>query len=297
MTAQPRRALGKGLSALIPGAEGEDKVEKIPTSEIEVARIKPRPDQPRSRFDPEALQELAQSVKAQGVLVPLLVTPDPDGGEHFVLVAGERRLRAAKIAGLVTVPCRIIEGLDHRAIHEISLVENLQREDLNPVELAEGYRRLIDELGYTQQQVAERVGKDRVTVANSLRLLALPEPVRRMLVEGELSAGHARALLMIEGEGDKLALAHRIVKGGLTVRDIERIAKGQRAKKPAKEPDPEQRRSELAAREVARDLESSIGQPVSIAHKGNGGRLVIRYKNLDELDRIVNLLKTGSDSA
>lgn len=296
MTARPKGGLGRGLSALIPSADESSPGAPAPT-EIEVARIHPRPDQPRTRFNPEALQELVDSVKVQGVIVPLIVTPR-DGGQNFILVAGERRLRAAKAAGLVAVPCRIIEGLDDRAILEISLVENLQREDLNAIELAEGYRRLIEDLNYTQQDVAERVGKDRATVANTLRLLSLPRPVVEMVVDGKLSAGHARALLAVPGEGDRVALANRITTKGMTVRDIERIAKGHKTSAVAKkkQDDAAQRRNQLAAKEVAGDLSDAIGLPVVIQHKGPGGRLSIRYRSLDDLDRLVALLKSEAGS-
>lgn len=290
MTARPKGGLGRGLSALIPNADERPGEGAAPT-EIQVARIHARPDQPRTRFNPEALQELVDSVRVQGVIVPLIVTPRD--GSNYILVAGERRLRAAKAAGLAAVPCRIIEGLDDRAIMEISLVENLQREDLNPIELAEGYRRLIDDLNYTQQEVAERVGKDRATVANTLRLLALPSPVLDMIVEGRLSAGHARALLAVPNEGDRLSLANRILTKGMTVRDIERIAKGQKSATVAKKKadSAEQRRSQLAAKEVAQDIQNDLGLPVVIQHKGPGGKLTIRYRSLDDLDRLTELLK------
>ncbi len=295
MTPRPKGGLGRGLSALIPDepAGGEGGSAAV---EIEVARIQPRPDQPRTRFDPQALQELTDSVRSQGVLVPLIVTPSRDN--HYTLVAGERRLRAARAADLVTVPCRVIEDLDDRAILEISLVENLQREDLNAIELAEGYRRLIEDLGYTQQQVAERVGKDRVTVANTLRLLALPEPVRRMVVDGSLSQGHARALLMIEGDGERVALAHRAVKKGLTVRDVERLGK-QRKETPARRTaQDDERRNRIAAREVAEKLQGALATTVQVQHKGPGGRVVLSYGDLDELDRLTELLvKAGTKGA
>ncbi|MFH0882832.1 MAG: ParB/RepB/Spo0J family partition protein [bacterium] len=291
MTAKPRGGLGRGLSALIPTGLDETGVE-IQLTDIEVGRIYVRPDQPRAHFNPEALSELVDSVKAQGILVPLIVTPRDSGG--YTLVAGERRLRAARAAELLRVPCRVIEGLDDRAILEISLVENLQREDLNPIELAEGYRRLSEDLGYTQLEVAERVGKDRATVANTMRLLALPEPVLALVVEGKLSAGHARALLAVEGEAERVALAHRIVSRGMTVRDIERIARGQRvANGTKKTASQEERRNQLAAREVAKELEAALSIPVEIAHKGPGGKLTLKYRSLDELDRIVALLKAS----
>lgn len=291
MTAKPKGGLGRGLSALIPTGMDEANVE-IQLSDIEVSKIHARPDQPRTHFNPDALTELVESVKAQGVLVPLIVTPRDGGG--FTLVAGERRLRAARAAELLRVPCRVIEGLDERAILEISLVENLQREDLNAIELAEGYRKLSEDLGYTQQEVAARVGKDRATVANTMRLLALPEPVLVMVVKGTLSAGHARALLSVEGDAERVALAHRIVTKGMTVRDIERIARGHRvANGTKKTASQEERRNQLAAREVAKELEAALSIPVDIAHKGPGGKLTLKYRSLDELDRIVALLKAS----
>ncbi len=289
MTAKPKGGLGRGLSALIPTGMDETGAEIKPT-DIEVSRIHVRPNQPRSHFNPDALAELVQSVKAQGVLVPLIVTPRDGGG--YIVVAGERRLRAARAAELLRVPCRVIEGLDDRAILEISLVENLQREDLNPIELAEGYRRLSEDLGYTQQEVADRVGKDRATVANTMRLLALPKPVLDLVIEGKLSAGHARALLAVEGEAERVALAHRIVTRGMTVREIERIGRGQRVAAGKKRTaSREERRNQLAAREVAKDLETSLSIPVEISHKGPGGKLILKYRSLDELDHIVALLK------
>ncbi len=284
MTARPKRALGKGLSALIADASVNGK--PGPSEEIEVALIQPRPDQPRSRFDPEPLEELVKSIKSQGVLQPLLVTPRED---KYLLVAGERRLRASKIAGLVKVPCRVIDGLDDRQILEISLVENLQREDLNPIELAEGYRRLVDDLHLSHQEVADRVGKDRVTVVNTLRLLKLPEPIIGMVVEGELSAGHARSLLAIENDGERVALAHKILKHGLSVRDIEQIVQDTKAKKKSGNPKPKTE-IDLHSLEVARRLEEQIGLPVRLGHKGPGGRITIRYRNLDELDRLIAML-------
>jgi len=288
MTAKPKGGLGRGLSALIPSA-GEETV-AAPTTEIEVVRIQPRPDQPRSYFDPAALQELVQSVKSQGIIQPLIVTRR-SGEENYILVAGERRLRAARALDFITAPCRVIENLTDREILEYSIVENVQREDLNPIELAEGYKRLIDDLNYTQQDVAERVGKDRATVANTMRLLALPEPVTRMVISGDLSAGHARALLGIPVESERVALANRIVDRGLTVRDIERIVKNNRPSGKKKTEDPETRRNQLAAKEVAQNLEKEVGIPVRIIHKGPGGKFQLNYKTLDELDAIVSLFK------
>ncbi|GBE29594.1 chromosome-partitioning protein Spo0J [bacterium BMS3Bbin04] len=291
MTPRPKGGLGRGLSALIPHAD--DSSPQVETNEIEIARIHPRPDQPRTRFDPKALEELVESVRAQGVLVPLIVTPR-DG--QFMLVAGERRLRAARAAELVTVPCRVIADLSDRDILEISLVENLQREDLNAVELAKGYRRLIDEMRYTQQQVAERVGKDRATVANTLRLLALPEPVLRMLVDEELTQGHARALLSLNGEGAQVSLARAISDKGLSVREVERRIRSRKSGKKLSVRDENKRRNELAAKQVSGELQEIIELPVTVTHRGKGGQITIKYTSLDDLDRLIAMLQRGRSS-
>ncbi len=292
MTPRPKGGLGRGLSALIPNAD-ESEV-RSEANDVEVARIHPRPDQPRTHFDPKALEELVDSVKAQGVLVPLIVTPR-DG--QYMLVAGERRLRAAKAAELVTVPCRVIADLSDRDILEISLVENLQREDLNPVELAKGYRRLIDEMRYTQQQVAERVGKDRATVANTLRLLALPEPVLRMLVDEELTQGHARALLSLTSEGAQVSMARSISDNGLSVREVERRIRGRKGGKKPLSRDDNKRRNELAAKQVSGELQEILDLPVKVTHRGRGGQITIKYGSLDDLDRLIALLQRGRGSS
>jgi ParB family transcriptional regulator, chromosome partitioning protein len=292
MTPRPKGGLGRGLSALIPNAE--ESPNRTETNDVEVARIHARPDQPRTHFDPKALEELVESVKAQGVLVPLIVTPR-DG--QYMLVAGERRLRAAKAAGLVSVPCRVIADLSDRDILEISLVENLQREDLNPVELAKGYRRLIDEMRYTQQQVAERVGKDRATVANTLRLLALPEPVLRMLVDEELTQGHARALLALTSEGAQVSMARAISDNGLSVREVERRIRGRKGGKKPTSRDDNKRRNELAAKQVSGELQEILHLPVNVTHRGRGGQITIKYSSLDDLDRLIAMLQRGRGSA
>ena len=287
MTPRPKGGLGRGLSALIQPVDDPQQA-RAEADEIEVALIHARSDQPRSHFDPKALEELVESVKAQGVLVPLIVTPR-DGS--YLLVAGERRLRAAKVAGLATVPARVVPDLSDRDILEISLVENLQREDLNPVELARGYRRLIDEMNYTQHQVAERVGKDRATVANTLRLLALPEPVLRMLVEEELSQGHARALLALSSQGGQVSLAREIADKGLSVREVERRIRGRKTAKKKSAMDERRRRDELAAKQVSNELQEIIDMPVKVTHRGKGGQITIKYSSLDDLDRLIALLR------
>ncbi len=285
MTARPKGGLGRGLSALIPGAEVDGR--PAATIELEIAQILTQPDQPRRTFSPQPLEELVQSIKAQGVLQPLLVTPREG---KYLLVAGERRLRAAKAADLFKVPCRILENLNDVQILEISLVENLQREDLNPIELAEGYRRLVDDIGLNHEEVALKVGKDRVTITNTLRLLKLPQPVKEMVLSGSLSSGHARALLGIKSDNDKVEIAHNSVSNGLSVRELEKLiqvlnqnSKKKRTKKVSSQ--------DILARDTAKKLEENLGMQVKISHKNPGGKLTIHYTDLDELDRLILLLQ------
>ncbi|MDP8207646.1 MAG: ParB/RepB/Spo0J family partition protein [Candidatus Electryonea clarkiae] len=283
MTARPKGGLGRGLSALIPGA-GVDGSPSI-SIEIEIARINSRPDQPRTRFDPEPLEELVQSIRSQGVLQPLLVTPR---NSKFLLVAGERRFRAAKAAGLFTVPCRVMENLTDGQILEISIVENLQREDLNPIELAEGYKQLIEDMNLNQNEVGKRVGKDRATIANTIRLLKLPNLIIEMIENNKLSSGHARALLAIESDNKKVALAKQTVSKKLSVRDLEKII---RKRKTPKQPHKEDTLSVIHAQEAAKELTELLGLPVEINHSGPGGRLSVRYATIEELDQITRLLQ------
>jgi len=261
------RGLGRGLDALLP------KTAASPTR-LPLALIRPNPDQPRRRFDEAALAELAASIKKQGLLQPLLVRPR---GEGYELVAGERRYRAAQMAGLDEVPV-VVRELDDRSALEIALVENLQREDLNPIEEALGYQRLV-ELGYAQGEIAEAVGKARSTVTNALRLLQLDEATREALAEGRISAGHARALLMLP-EGERPAVLNRIQKEGLSVRQVERLAS-----RPKKKPAP---RNEAYA-QLARDLERQLGLKVRLVGEGKG-RLELYYYSEEELNAILERL-------
>jgi len=288
MTAERKRqALGKGLGALIPGgdeADGRGELVLVATEEVF-----PNPRQPRSRFEEKALEELAASIREQGVLQPLLVKRVPGGYE---LVAGERRLRAARMAGLERIPvlCRRVED-DQRL--ELALIENIQRENLNPVEEAQAYRELQSINKYTQEEVARRVGKDRATVANSIRLLSLPDFVKNELVAGNITAGHARALIPIKDEKTIKSMLARITGQGLSVREVERIvtrlpSSGRERKDRSARPSPE-----------TRDLESrltrKLGCRVRIHQSGRGGRLEIRFADLDELNNIVDkMLKSDS---
>ena len=267
-----RKALGRGLDALLPEETTAGTVRLIHVDEI-----KRNPFQPRQKINEQELQELVSSIREKGVLQPLLVR-QKDGG--YELVAGERRWLAAKQAGLDKVPALIIDVSDQEAL-EIALIENLQREDLNPIEEAAAYRKLIDEFGLTQAQIAERVGKDRSTIANRLRLLALHPDVISMLTEGILSEGHARVLLRLDGT-EQVKFANMVVEKGLSVRELENLIQSKKPKRMAK------RRSLQVASEFERKLTESIGMPVKLklGRKG-GGSIQIKFKNLEQLREIL----------
>lgn len=285
----PTRRLGRGLSALIP----EDLVLNDPAlpapspRAAPVDRIHPNPEQPRRTFEPDALDELAASIREHGVLSPLLVRPAPDGA--FTLISGERRLRAAALAGLHEVPIVVRDDADDPARQlEMALVENLQREDLDPVEEARGYQRLMEAYGHTQEAVARKVGRNRVTVANALRLLRLPDGVQELVREGRLSVGHAKALLALDDAELIRRLVPQILADDLSVRDTERAVR--QANQPPREREPRvEEESELVsmAREIMTRTLCTQVQVQSRAH-GNG-RIVIDYASPEELRRIVEL--------
>jgi ParB family chromosome partitioning protein len=277
--------LGRGLSALLAGEEA-DRGAAQRGAPIEL--LHPGRFQPRGRFDGEELEALAQSVRENGILQPILVRPHPSRAGEFEIVAGERRWRAAQLAQLHEVP--IVERrLADRDALEIALVENVQRQDLLPLEEADGYARLIQEFNYTQEVLAERIGKNRSTIANLLRLRDLPEPVRAMLADGRLTAGHARALL---GVANPLALAEAIVAKGLNVRQAEHLAQRQKTTSPAAG----RRKAATAAakdadtRALEHDLTLKLGLKVEIQFDGKGGRLVLHYRSLDQLDGVIEKL-------
>ncbi len=273
-----RQVLGRGLGALIPGSE--KAVEQGEMLLVPVEEVFPNPEQPRRAFDATRLAELAASIEEKGVLQPILVQRVPGGYE---LVAGERRLRASKLAGLKRVPV-LMKKLDQDDRLELALVENIQREDLNPIEEAQAYRELQGHHGYTQEEIAKRVGKDRVTVANALRLLALPEFVKEKLVAGKVSAGHARALLGLEDGKEMRALLNRILKRGLSVREVEEAVKRRRTQTPSKMTGSEPL-SEFTA--LTRRLERRLGSKVNIRDGKKGGRIEISFGSLEELNGVV----------
>ena len=275
-----RKRLGKGLQALIPEIEDAPMAEAL---ELPITQIQLNPYQPRKTFNEEKLAELARSVGQHGILQPLIVRP---AGQSFELVAGERRLRAAGIAGLEQVPV-VVKLLSDREMMEMALIENLQREDLNPLEEAEAYKRLQDEYGYTQEQLAERIGKSRSAVANTLRLLALHPDVRGELASGRLSEGHARAILALSLEKQADA-ARRAIELGLSVRETERLtnqlpkARSEREKKPDKD---------VYLADLEDRLRQACGTAVHVRMMGKtGGKLEIQFHDLGELERLCELL-------
>jgi ParB family chromosome partitioning protein len=276
-----KKALGKGIKAFIPEEYGILKEETY--SEIEIEKIRPNPLQPRTKFDETAIEELAQSIRETGILQPIVVVAE-DG--HYKILIGERRWRAARKVGLRKIPA-LIRSIpkDHQL--EASLIENLQREELNPLEIAQGYRRLIDEHGYTQEEAAGKVGKDRASVANYLRLLKLPLEVQDLLRDAKLSMGHAKVLLAVEGGRGLAVLARKIVAQGLSVRDLEaQLAKG---KKDA--PAPRKKKSDPDLEAVEEDLLQALGTKVAIEGTAKKGVIKVFYYSLDELNRVYGLIK------
>ena len=279
--AKKQSGLGKGLGALMLENNVDDMVS---TSTLPINEIIPNKEQPRKTFDEGALQELADSITVHGVLQPLLVRPLLSGG--YQLIAGERRWRASRMAGLKEVPVIIRELSDSEAM-EIAIIENLQREDLNPIEEAEGLQALIDKCDYTQEQVAVSVGKSRPAIANALRLLKLPEEVRQMTKEGEISAGHARALLAFDNQAIMYEVAKQIVSDKLTVRDVEHLAK-----RPTKSAEKKQnaKHRDSFYDEVELSLTDVLGRRVKVYNGRSKGTLEIEFYSLDDLKDIANAI-------
>lgn len=312
MSSMVKKGLGSGVNALFgnqpiltPKVEGEQVLQ------LSLDSVAPNAEQPRRVFDEGKLRELAASVKEQGVLQPILVRPVAGSHNKYEIVAGERRWRAAKMAGLKDIPA-IVKSLNDDVTLEVALIENIQRQDLNSLEEAATYRRLLDEHGYTQASLATRLGKSRVYVANTLRLLALPESIRSMITVGRLSAGHGKALLMLESEADRLALAEKIQTEGLSVRQAEEMAKnpdliyavapepaasdkGDKAEKPAaavKDAPSQSRPSteELLLQDISDKLCARLQTKVKLQKTTKGGRIMLEYYSNDELSRLLEIL-------
>jgi ParB family chromosome partitioning protein len=286
------KALGRGLEALLkPGMVTNAAVGAGGGIRLAVDKIRPNRHQPRTRFTPESLADLAESIKIHGLAQPLLVSPSAVPGE-YELVAGERRLRAARMAGLVEVPC-MVRSVTDRERRELSLIENIQREDLNPIEEAESLRNLMEEAGLTQEDISRRMGKSRSAVANKLRLLDLPQMLRNALMENLLTEGHARALLGLADRARQEALGKRVVQEKLTVREVERlVANGAGATRSGRAPAAKRKNPDV--RHLEEELQSHLGRRVVVDARGkNKGWLRLEFYSLDDLDVLLRQLKAG----
>lgn len=291
------RGLGKGLDSLIPNAVGEAKVKKEAVKEtvtekkeqetlVKITMVEPNRKQPRKNFDEDALQELSDSIKQFGLLQPILVQ---DRKDHYEIIAGERRWRAAKLAGLKEIPV-IIRDYSDQEIMEISLIENIQREDLNPIEEAQAYKRLLTEFNLKQDEVAERVSKSRAAVTNSIRLLKLSDEVQQMVIDDMISTGHARTLLAVEDKDEQYNLAQRIFDEKLSVRDVEKLVKSlHKPEKVSKKTD--NKTMEVIYQDIEEKLKQRLSTKVTVTSKGEGaGKIEIEFYNNEDLDRILDMI-------
>lgn len=283
-----KKGLGKGLSALISEDFSIENEDKTGVAELKITQIEPDPDQPRKDFDSEKLEWLAESIKIHGVIQPLIVTEQKDG--FYRIIAGERRWRASKLAGLTTIPA-IVREYSKQQSAEIALVENLQREDLNGIEEAKGYKTLMEEFSLTQQQVAEKVGKSRPAVANALRLLNLPESVQDMVIYGEISSGHARAISGISDSELQTDLAQKVIAEDLSVRQLEKLIAQMNVPDPEKEKDQIDVNLKAQLKELQKELQTYLGTKVKVSRGKNKGKIEIEYYDMNELDRLIQLIK------
>lgn len=290
------RGLGKGLDALIPAGPAEVKSKKETTSKnvveakgpetfVKITMVEPNREQPRKNFDEDALHELADSIKQFGLLQPILVQ---DRKDHYEIIAGERRWRAAKIAGLKEVPV-IIKNYTEQEIVEIALIENIQREDLNPIEEAQAYKKLLTEFNLKQDEVAERVSKSRTAVTNSMRLLKLCDKVQQMVIDEMITTGHARALLAIDDPEEQYTVAQKVFDEKLSVRDVEKMVKN--LHKPAKPKKLDDKALEAIYQDIAEKLKVALSTKVSVSSKGDGaGKIELEFYSHDDLERLMDIL-------
>ncbi len=277
-----KSGLGRGLDALLP--EIDDEHSRQGQTTLSIHEIDTNPDQPRRSFPEESLKQLAESIRSAGILQPILVVPE---GDRYRIVAGERRFRAARIAGLSEVPV-IIRELSEEEQMEIALIENLQREDLNPIEESEAIRSLMDKCGYTQEQAAKRLGRSRPAIANTLRLLSLPETIRRYVAGGLISAGHARVLCGVEDTEKQLSLCETVIREGLNVRALEALASRMNHPAPAvKEPQP----LSLELKDMQERLSAAFGVKAVISGNEDHGRIILQYASPEELESIYDQLE------
>jgi ParB family chromosome partitioning protein len=274
-------ALGRGLEALIPGGADQSTEKGAVILNLDLDRIIPNPYQPRLNFDSEKLKELADSIRERGIIHPILVKTTDDG---YQIVAGERRWKAARIAGLTKVPAMLVDNLSDDEQLQVALIENIQREDLNPIDEALAYRSLADRFGLTQQLIAQRVGKDRSSVANTVRLLSLPDEVKDKIAGDQLSAGHARALLALDSSHDQIRLARRIVNEGMSVRRAEEMVYGRKKRV---------HRSGTRSAEIEsleNRMRQFLGTAVRIGERRQKGKITIEYYSHDDLNRILDII-------
>lgn len=292
------RGLGKGLDSLIPNAVGEAKVKKEAKETVKeekggqetivkISMVEPNRKQPRKNFDEDALQELADSIKQFGMIQPILVQ---DRKDHYEIIAGERRWRAAKLAGLKEIPV-IIRDYSEREIMEISLIENIQREDLNPIEEAQAYKRLLEEFHLKQDEVADRVSKSRAAVTNSMRLLKLCDEVQQMLIDDMISTGHARALLAIEDGEEQYTVAQKIFDEKLSVRDVEKLVKNLHKPEKTVKKAVDNKTMEAIYLDIEEKLKARLSTKVTVSSKGDGaGKIEIEFYNHEDLDRLIDMM-------
>ncbi|SHJ27281.1 chromosome partitioning protein, ParB family [Lutispora thermophila DSM 19022] len=275
-----KKALGKGLSALIPESTEIKDSSESSVIEIKITDIEANENQPRRNFDEESLRSLAESIKEHGIVQPIVVRRE---GTGYQIVAGERRWRAARLAGLKVVPVIVKDYTDAQVL-EIALIENLQREDLNPIEEANAYKVLIEEYSLSQEEIGRRIGKSRSAITNSLRLLNLPVEIIDHLISGKLTAGHARALLAFEDDAKKIEIAKRIINENLNVRQVEKLSQEKKKNKKAKT-----KSAEIC--EIEERLRNIFGTKVTISHSKKKGKIEIEYYGIDDLDKILNILE------
>ena len=276
-----KRGLGKGLGALIP--ENEEAMQNA-IIELKITEVEPNEKQPRKAFDDQALTDLSESIKEHGVVQPIIVRKVGNG---YQIIAGERRWRASRLAGKKTIPA-IVKECSNLEVMELALIENLQREDLNSIEEALAYKSLIEEYNMTQDEISKKIGKSRPAIANSLRLLQLPQDIKEMIAAGKITQGHARALLAIEGEKKQLDMAEKIVNQQLNVRQIEKLAKESKQSERKEMPID---KYQLEVNELQEKLKAALGTKVIIQHKGSKGKIEIEYYSNEELERIIDLLE------
>ena len=288
--ASAKKGLGGGLSNLF----GDDAAASLSENgaadsitQLPLTKIERNPNQPRKKFDQQALEELAESIRLHGVITPITVRHGEKDG-YYQIIAGERRWRAARLAGLKEIPAMVLEASEGEVM-ELALIENLQRQDLNPIEEAEGYDRLMQQFGLTQEEIANRVVKSRSAVANALRLLGLPDEVRTMVADGKLSSGHARAVLAVSDEDKRVEAARQMV--GMSVRQAEALAKRLNKKPSVKPPQPEAFSVDYVA-DVEKELESVLGRKISIQQGKNSGQLTLEYYGADDLERLIEALRS-----